>query len=570
MNNTNNLSTIDSYVDATYYVNNGKSEHNKLVLKKLESFDVTMLELYGNVIYEITSDYDLNGATITLPDGCCLFFNGGSYSNGNLIVTGKCLLKRTRDEIFIDMVFSSANNSSYFINAGIDSMFSGSNLQTLKNLSYFESVELTKNYDISPDYNEFIITIWDRSFHINGNGHSINLSGYGGSFLKFDSDSNDNRGKTLFIENLKVFALENSSSINTNNYYYYALLSLKFCASLELINTELLSTGICITNYGGAGSQFTYRKNSITINRSTLKSDYFVIEDGAEFIYIDNSTLSAYLSYNFLNDIISNGYDNYTVNINISNSIFIGGIEIKQGDISVSNCILFEYFNVGVRDEVENYNDINVVVTDSIFTEKVYSGDHNHWEGCKYIRIASCKFATHVYNWEIMIYVGVCGKLEIVNCDFDPSDITLSETMYLLFLSDLNKIDSINFFGNCVNSPLNFTASIRIDISENSLLNNQDGIEIILSKFNSLANNINFGSTPNFVLQYLYENVTYETAKYNHYFFDNVNKEGVTSNRPLFVPTKPYVGYNYFDTSLTKPIFRSSNASWVDATGSSV
>lgn len=37
-----------------------------------------------NAIYVIQYDYDLRGATITIPDGCTLFFDGGSLRNGGL------------------------------------------------------------------------------------------------------------------------------------------------------------------------------------------------------------------------------------------------------------------------------------------------------------------------------------------------------------------------------------------------------------------------------------------------------------------------------------------------------
>ena len=35
-----------------------------------------------NTIYEIRYDFDLNGATINIPDGCTLKFGGGSINNG--------------------------------------------------------------------------------------------------------------------------------------------------------------------------------------------------------------------------------------------------------------------------------------------------------------------------------------------------------------------------------------------------------------------------------------------------------------------------------------------------------
>lgn len=39
----------------------------------------------GNVIYKITNDIDLNGATLTLHANCTLDFQGGSFSNGTIV-----------------------------------------------------------------------------------------------------------------------------------------------------------------------------------------------------------------------------------------------------------------------------------------------------------------------------------------------------------------------------------------------------------------------------------------------------------------------------------------------------
>lgn len=38
-----------------------------------------------NTIYEIRYDFDLNGYTIEMPDGCTLIFNGGEFTNGAII-----------------------------------------------------------------------------------------------------------------------------------------------------------------------------------------------------------------------------------------------------------------------------------------------------------------------------------------------------------------------------------------------------------------------------------------------------------------------------------------------------
>lgn len=53
----------------------------------------------SNTRYIIQYDYDLNGATITIPDGCVLDFQGGSFSNGN-IVGNKTSIKASPVKIF--------------------------------------------------------------------------------------------------------------------------------------------------------------------------------------------------------------------------------------------------------------------------------------------------------------------------------------------------------------------------------------------------------------------------------------------------------------------------------------
>ena len=37
-----------------------------------------------NTHYIIQYDYDLNNAQITIPEGCVLDFQGGSFNNGNV------------------------------------------------------------------------------------------------------------------------------------------------------------------------------------------------------------------------------------------------------------------------------------------------------------------------------------------------------------------------------------------------------------------------------------------------------------------------------------------------------
>lgn len=52
-----------------------------------------------NVIYKITKDIDLEGTTLTMPAGCTLDFQGGSFSNGS-VVGNNTSIKATPNKIF--------------------------------------------------------------------------------------------------------------------------------------------------------------------------------------------------------------------------------------------------------------------------------------------------------------------------------------------------------------------------------------------------------------------------------------------------------------------------------------
>lgn len=65
---------------------------NHIVLKKNKTFAEQVTGT--NTIYEIRDAFDLGGASVTIPTGCVLHFNGGSLSNGsiayqNTIITGR-------------------------------------------------------------------------------------------------------------------------------------------------------------------------------------------------------------------------------------------------------------------------------------------------------------------------------------------------------------------------------------------------------------------------------------------------------------------------------------------------
>lgn len=87
-----------------------------LVLKKNKTFASQVTDT--NTIYEIRYDFNLNSATVVIPSGCVLKFNGGKVSNGT-IVGRKTIINWDNEKIFganlyLSGVFSSELNPIMF------------------------------------------------------------------------------------------------------------------------------------------------------------------------------------------------------------------------------------------------------------------------------------------------------------------------------------------------------------------------------------------------------------------------------------------------------------------------
>ena len=144
-----------------------------VILRKNKSFaeQVTL----QNTIYEIRYDFDLNGAEITIPEGCVLDFQGGSFSNGTIKGANTFIVSNQNNKIFKNIQF----NGSY-ANKSIE-------------LKYFDSIDDVADL-INEVYKTFDVVIVNESVTVN---RTIFLTG----------------GKTLRIEhNVTLTKTANSNS----------------------------------------------------------------------------------------------------------------------------------------------------------------------------------------------------------------------------------------------------------------------------------------------------------------------------------------------------------------------
>lgn len=129
----------------------------------------------ANTIYEIRYDFDLNGATITIPENCTLKFEGGKLSNGTL-VGASTTIKSNITKIFeLSITVEGTWNVEY---AYAEWFGAKPNVPTLDNTDYFkktlncfQSVHLNR----SKYYLKKPLLLGNKNY-INGNKGKLNFT----------------------------------------------------------------------------------------------------------------------------------------------------------------------------------------------------------------------------------------------------------------------------------------------------------------------------------------------------------------------------------------------------------
>lgn len=112
---TQNQSSVLKFKDKEYDEANfsglGRTYLRKNIVNGVNILSQDMIN-NSNTIYHIQYDYNLNGQTITIPEGCVLRFNGGTISNGEL--KGNLLNEYLKPEWFGAKGDNSVNDSIAF------------------------------------------------------------------------------------------------------------------------------------------------------------------------------------------------------------------------------------------------------------------------------------------------------------------------------------------------------------------------------------------------------------------------------------------------------------------------
>lgn len=200
---------------------------NQTVLATLES---------SPGIYSISNDYSLNGATLSIPSGKTLYFNGGSISNGTLSLNGTLLNNLEDDSINARIVGTILNTVIYTSQIG-----------GINNLGLSDYSGMT----IYCDYPETNVTtgIVLSGTNLNGSGETI----FDGLNNDFPCSANkffqfENGAKNVTIRNFKSTHLTPNTS--SQKFFVYSNDANANYTNIKVIGNQIkyYNVGISLSN----------------------------------------------------------------------------------------------------------------------------------------------------------------------------------------------------------------------------------------------------------------------------------------------------------------------------------
>lgn len=226
-----------------------------------------------NTIYHIQYDYDLNGQTITIPEGCTLEFNGGSLRNGNLSLNDTIISnafhcvdvelsgKIYEDTIKAEMLTCDDNTLFRVCNAIASTII----LEKDKQYNISNTIALTgdktivgNNASIIGTENKILISTYDSL-------SMKDLSLYGISYIirLLLTDNTSNNNKHLCLKNIVA-----KTSASTGQIHVIS----GTCNSIEIENC-VIEGGYCGLLFSGQYYKYSDTSN-ISINNCKIRNTY--------------------------------------------------------------------------------------------------------------------------------------------------------------------------------------------------------------------------------------------------------------------------------------------------------
>lgn len=195
----------------------------------------------ANTRYVIQYDYDLNGETITIPEGCTLDFQGGSFKNGTIRGYYTIIESPQRTIFQHNTVLSGTWNIDYAYPEWFGAKGDGATDDTIPIclcFKYFENTKLgAKTYYIKSIYDEVnnASLVLPERHNVYGSSVNHNLTDSDVSTLKVDTitpsiilrvvSASILERITIIGNNLKDESLQQAGIANTSNYFSHGTLN---------------------------------------------------------------------------------------------------------------------------------------------------------------------------------------------------------------------------------------------------------------------------------------------------------------------------------------------------------
>lgn len=343
-----------------------------IIVRQDETFknqvDVSQAGVVGT-IYEIRYDFDLGGATVTLPADCVLNFTGGKLTNGTLVMNNTSLMGQ------VDLEVNTSGSCADLI--GYQSWFGGIDywhtfINNVTGVQVYEYEQGT--YAPTVMINK---RVTDKCVAIHGNGAQLNIT------------YTTNRQKAICLQ-----AIENYSG-----HRKLAANAVKGDLTITVEDVSLFSIGDAVCIRDEAMSSFNFDRDyqqgeyakirGIDITNSTLLLDHPVM---GNYLHVSTDKCHVYKLYT-----ISAAVTDLTLNVVnpdvVSTNEFFGLVIINGDGVYVRNVK-----SVGFTYGTSLYYSQNGTVENCriISNKNVYSGVDNYGlsiTNCQFLRIVGGEFA---------------------------------------------------------------------------------------------------------------------------------------------------------------------------------
>lgn len=264
-----------------------------------------------NVIYVIRHRFDLQGESVSIPDGCTLRFEGGCITNG--ILTGRetyVELKKSKP-VFKDVLLKGIFKSDKFpINCFISNKldFFYSFLQAFSGTNLY----LIRDYSVT-DYLGEIDGATPRSLVIDGRGHKLTLYSFGAYKLE-----------QCCLKNITIESRNNISPKNKwkTDKFNFGLVGCFEKSTLEIEN---------VTFTKECGHAYLRGFKKLEISNCSEDGSYFFVYDCDNVSFHNNSIANSTGGYYSIGRQTESGkveiHDNVFRNINGGGIILSGGLK---------------------------------------------------------------------------------------------------------------------------------------------------------------------------------------------------------------------------------------------------